>query len=81
MKKTKLDLANSEWLRKVAIADTVINANTPIKNNTPQFEKDLSGCNIVCVCDWLQLCVISAMDDGKCSPEWHATVCVMWKSI
>ncbi len=38
-------------------------------NNSLQFEKDLSGCNIVCVCDWLQLYVIRAMNDGKCSPE------------
>ncbi len=50
-------------------------------NNTLRSEQDLSGCYMVCGigCRWES--VISEVEHGKCSPEWHKIVCVVRESI
>ncbi len=57
-------IGNLEWLRKVAIARIVIYGK-----QYSAVRKRKSKAYKACLVGFSCVCVISAMDDGNCSPE------------
>ncbi len=52
------------------------------KRKSKAFKECLMGFRCVCLCVCVCVCVcVCAMDDGKCSPGYSVTVCVVLESL